>query len=137
MNKIIFSFIFFLISTNIFGQCKLTLKITNVQKDKGKVLMAIYNNKEDYMKKHFQVKAVESYDETVEVEISDLKDGFYAITLFQDENGDQKLNIGMFGPTEAYAFSNNARGTFGPPGFDKAKFYVDCNAKAIQIINLK
>lgn len=53
----------------------------------------------------------------------EVPDGTYAIKAFYDVDGDQKLGANFLGiPTEPYGFSNNARGTFAPPGFDKAVF---------------
>lgn len=47
--------------------------------------------------------------------------GYYAISVFHDENANAKLDLGLFGPLERYGFSNGARGFLGPPSFDKAK----------------
>jgi len=48
--------------------------------------------------------------------------GSYALKLFLDTNGNQELDSGIFGPTEPYGFSNNARQPFGPPEFKEARF---------------
>lgn len=46
--------------------------------------------------------------------------GEYAVSAFHDENANQKLDLGLFGPVEAYGFSNGAR-SFLPPPFERAK----------------
>jgi uncharacterized protein (DUF2141 family) len=49
--------------------------------------------------------------------------GTYAVAAFHDENGNGKLDRGMFGiPKEGVAASNDARGHMGPPKWDDAKF---------------
>ena len=48
--------------------------------------------------------------------------GTYAVACFHDENGNGKLDMGMFGPKEGTVASNHAKGFMGPPSFDKAKF---------------
>ena len=54
-----------------------------------------------------------------------LAPGDYAIAAFHDEDRDGDLNTNLLGmPTEGYGFSNEARGTFGPPGFDAAAFTI-------------
>ena len=54
-----------------------------------------------------------------------LAPGEYAIAAFHDEDRDGDLNTNLLGmPTEGYGFSNEARGTFGPPGFDAAAFTI-------------
>ena len=51
-----------------------------------------------------------------EAVLTDLAAGTYAIACFHDANADGKLNTSAMGiPKEAYGFSNNARGMFGPP----------------------
>lgn len=47
--------------------------------------------------------------------------GRYAIKAFHDDDGDNELDRDLFGaPSEDYGFSNDARGTFGPPDFADA-----------------
>ena len=64
--------------------------------------------------------------------------GKYAIAIYQDVNGDDKLNRDGYGrPTEPYAFSNNVFGRFGPPKFAKASFLVTSDAESRLVIHLK
>jgi len=39
-----------------------------------------------------------------------------------DENMDGKMNSFLGIPSEAFGFSNNVKGLFGPPSFEKASF---------------
>jgi uncharacterized protein (DUF2141 family) len=49
--------------------------------------------------------------------------GVYALSAFHDKNNNGKLDTNLLSiPTEDYGASNNARGTFGPPSFEDAKF---------------
>ena len=48
--------------------------------------------------------------------------GTYAVAVYRDANANHRLDRGMFGPTEAYGFSNNPRILFSPPSFDAVKF---------------
>jgi uncharacterized protein (DUF2141 family) len=60
---------------------------------------------------------------SMRVQLTDLPDGPLAISLFQDTNGNGKLDSNAMGmPTEPYGFSNNAAGNFGPPSFAQAQF---------------
>jgi uncharacterized protein (DUF2141 family) len=57
------------------------------------------------------------------VVLEDLPPGRYAIAAFHDADGDGRLSLWPIGlPREAYGFSNDARGRFGPPTFDRAAF---------------
>jgi uncharacterized protein (DUF2141 family) len=60
--------------------------------------------------------------------------GTYAVACFHDENGNGKLDTGLFGiPTEGTVASNDAKGFMGPPGFDKAKFSFPASAKELRL----
>jgi uncharacterized protein (DUF2141 family) len=49
--------------------------------------------------------------------------GTYAVACFHDENGNGKMDFGLFGiPVEGNVVSNHARGFLGPPSFDSARF---------------
>jgi uncharacterized protein (DUF2141 family) len=53
--------------------------------------------------------------------LKNLPTGPLAISLFQDVNGNGRLDMGAMGiPTERYGFSNNVRGQFAPPSFEQA-----------------
>lgn len=61
--------------------------------------------------------------EMVTVEITSLPPGSYSIAAFHDRDGDEVLDKGLFGvPTERYGFSNNVRGSTGPPDYEDALF---------------
>jgi uncharacterized protein (DUF2141 family) len=107
--------------------------LKNVQ---GSVLVAVYNSEETFMKKRLASKKVKVSDKEVTLTFDDVSSGDYAITTFHDENDNNKLDTNFLGiPNEPYGFSNDARGSFGPPSFEKAKVKVDGNKKLV--INLK
>lgn len=55
------------------------------------------------------------------VVLKNLPQGPLALSLYQDANGNGKLDTNAMGmPTEPYGFSNNAFGQFGPPKFEQA-----------------
>jgi uncharacterized protein (DUF2141 family) len=58
--------------------------------------------------------------------------GVYAVACFHDENGNGKLDTGLFGiPTEGTVVSNHAKGFMGPPSFDAAKFSLPSGAREL------
>lgn len=62
----------------------------------------------------------------VTVTFEGLEPGEYAVRLYHDLNDDGEMNTNPFGmPTEPYAFSNDARGRFGPAKWDDAKFTLE------------
>ena len=60
--------------------------------------------------------------------------GEYAIKVYHDENKNNEMDTLVFGiPSEKYGFSNDARGVFGPPDFEAAKFTVGADTHEITI----
>ena len=55
----------------------------------------------------------------------------YAVAVFHDANNNEVLDKNAFGiPTEAYGFSNNARGRFAPHDFSDCLIEVGPNSQA-------
>jgi len=55
--------------------------------------------------------------------LTGLPPGRYVVALFHDIDGNGRLSTWPIGlPKEAYGFSRNARGAFGPPAFETAAF---------------
>jgi uncharacterized protein (DUF2141 family) len=124
-----------LLPTMIFAQEKttaeqktgtLTVIITGLKNDKGEVLLALCNSEENWSSKEvepFRAIAVPIAEKQAEAVFEDVPFGEYAIRLFHDENSNGDLDTNFLGlPKEDYAFSNNAKATFGPPKYEKAKF---------------
>lgn len=66
-----------------------------------------------------------------------LTPGRYAVAVFHDTDGNGRLSTWPIGlPKEAYGFSRNARGRFGPPAFEAAAFDLTV-AGARQEISLR
>ncbi len=66
--------------------------------------------------------------------IHNLPYGLYAISAYHDKNDNGELDSGLFGiPTEDYGFSNNARGSFGPPDYAEAEFEFSESGQVISI----
>lgn len=59
--------------------------------------------------------------------------GTYGLSAFHDENNNGKLDTNFIGmPIEDYCASRGARGTFGPPSFEDAKFGYKGGTKRLQ-----
>ena len=64
----------------------------------------------------------------------DLPPGTYGIRMFHDLDGDGDLETNLVGlPSEPWAFSNNAVGTFGPPKWGAVRFEVGADPVAQSI----
>lgn len=106
----------------LFAQ-NLTLEVRDIEKAEGYLYVAIYNSETTFMKKPLTSFRIDVKDKVLSVPCQGLPAGTYAISLFQDENGNGKLDTAAFGiPTEKYGFSNDAEGVMGPPSYDKCSF---------------
>lgn len=102
------------------------VNITNLRNDKGHILISLFKDGIGYPDKPDKALKrgkVSINNKTAIMIFKGLPPGNYAIAILHDENDDLKMNTNFFGiPKEGYGFSNNVMGTFGPPGYSKAKF---------------
>ncbi|MFY0630125.1 MAG: DUF2141 domain-containing protein [Flavobacteriaceae bacterium] len=130
MKKFLFTFLF--IASSIFSVASqeketidLTIEVTITKHHKGDILLALYNSEEDYMKKTYKSGKVNVKNGKATLKFKGIEKGDYAFSLFHDVNSNEKLDKNFFGiPKEPYAFSNNEKGSFGPPKYKKAMFTV-------------
>lgn len=103
----------------------LTVHITGLKNNNGKVFIALYDSEKNYLKNETGTSV--SIKNKRAVAIFDAIDaGSYAISFFHDENNNQEMDTNFLGiPKESYGFSNNAKGFMGPPTFKNAKVLVD------------
>ena len=107
---------------------ELILTIDSVKHIKGVMMIALYNNEENY-NNNSMATATQKITVTDKIIIykfnEDLPPTYYAIKLYQDENENGKLDTNFLGiPVEGYGFSNNG-GRFGQPQFNDTKFMLD------------
>jgi len=63
-----------------------------------------------------------------------LPDGVYAVSVFHDENMNERLDKNFMGvPKESYGASNNPKKKMGPPNFDEAKFQLSGTEQSVEI----
>ena len=115
------------------GDLQLVVKVENIKDLKGKMKFAIYDESDQFLKEAIDWGDTDILDHSVEFTFKGLKEGIYAVSIFQDENDNGELDSNFIGiPKEPYAFSNNAKGTFGPPSFEDCHFQlVDDNKEII------
>lgn len=117
---------------------KLIVQIKGFKSNEGKARLLIFSSKE---KKSFPKEKDKAYakhvvpikDNQVVFTFDNLPYGEYAISVHHDEDDNGKVNTNFIGmPNESLGASNDAKGFFGPPSFEKAK--VDLNKEQISII---
>jgi len=104
----------------------LQITVTNFENLKGSLIVCLTDNKEDFLKQCEFQKVVAVTNANISLDIANIKNGTYSISLFHDQNNNGVLDTkGFFEiPSEPYAFSNNPSTTFGPPSFEKCTFLI-------------
>ena len=123
---ILFSFFLTgIMAQNITKGVTLSVKIKGISGNKGKMMVALYNTKESFLKEPFKASIGNISDQESSVKFKNVPPGIYAISCYYDQNLNQQLDVsGMGIPKEQTGASNNAKGFFGPPKFDDASFEV-------------
>ncbi|WP_420318865.1 DUF2141 domain-containing protein [Ekhidna sp.] len=136
MKRLLLLFVICTASKAAFTQdkCELIVRVENIKEIKGSLMIAIYNHEDHFLTKEM-ISASKSIDSTIiEFSFELLGQEKYAVSIYQDENDNGKLDSNFMGiPSEPYAFSNNAKGMFGPPSFEDCKFEVKGGAQKIII----
>ncbi len=116
------------------AQNNLEVKIDNIKNDNGDILIGLYSDGSNFPRKTSDGKIVKASKNGVVVSFQDLKAGPYAISVLHDENSNKDMDQSKIGmPKEGFGFSNNAKSSFGPPSFDKAKIFIHSKDTLISI----
>ena len=88
-------------------------------------MIGLYDSEKNFLSTRFMGAMETIENHTATYTFTDIPVGEYAISTFHDENDNQVFDM-RFGviPKEDYVTSNNAKGFFGPPTWDDAKFTV-------------
>lgn len=135
MKKAIFTCLFVFLAFNLYAQTvPFTFSIENIGSDKGNLLVGICANADEFAEREpckyaFSMPAKKG---TITQQIN-IDKGKYGIIVYHDENGNNRLDMAMFGkPKERYGFSNNKYGAFGSkPPFEDALVNVDGQTSAV------
>lgn len=123
-----------------YTQSSVSVTVSGIQNQKGTIYLALFNNSKSFPIKGKQYKGVqlEANGSSVNYVFRNLPEGKYAVSVYHDENGNGRLDKNIFGaPTEAYAFSRNAKGYFGPPDFAAAAIFLNNSQSRNLTIDLR
>lgn len=103
---------------------------------RGTVYSAVYDSSETFMKPERAVHASRGdvAGQAIQARYTGLPAGRYAVSAFQDLNGNGELDTNILGmPTEPYGFSAGARGSMGPPAFSDAAVALSEGSRRIDV----
>ena len=115
----------------------LKVHVKNLHQTKGDLYFAIYKEEKGFRnpEKAYLRKVVPIKDKNPIVGFENLPSGSYAIAIFQDLNGNGKIDLNWAGiPTEPYGFSNNPKIMFGPPSFSETALSLSGTGKEIEVL---
>jgi len=136
MNTKVLLIVFF-IAINQFAYSQtynIELSISNINKLKGEVLIAVYNIEETFLnrKKSYKEYKKEVKSESMLFVIKDIPQGEYSIAIFHDEDSNGRLKRNFLGiPSEDFGFSNINSMIFSQPSYEETKFYLKSDTSFI------
>ncbi|HNW97628.1 MAG TPA: DUF2141 domain-containing protein [Bacteroidales bacterium] len=109
----------------------LTVKLTGLDKIKGKAHIALWNSANGYPEKEKVYKGISMLVTSTTLKYTfNIPPGTYAIGTFHDADSNEELSTNFFGiPTEGFGFSNNYRPVFSKPSFEDVKINVQKNTE--------
>lgn len=125
MKTICLVAVLLLSQTALAGEIRLTVLGEGIAGKK--IHVAIHDSAEGFPgdNKHRNGKVVDAESDHVEISLTDIEPGYYALSAFADMNGNGELDTSFIGvPSEPIGASNDASGNFGPPEFVDASFHV-------------
>ena len=121
------------------GDVTLTVHVTGARNAKGKIRAALFRGAQGFPNDasqaiHTQAADVDPQTSSAQVVFPALPDGVYAVSVFHDENMNERLDKNFMGvPKEGYGASNNPKKKMGPPNFDEAKFQLSGTEQSVEI----
>jgi uncharacterized protein (DUF2141 family) len=121
------------------GPATLTVHVIGARNAKGKIRAALFHGAEGFPNDashafRTQPADIDPQTSSAQIVFTDLPAGVYAVSVFHDENMNQKLDKNFVGvPKEGYGTSNNPKKKMGPPSFEETKFQLSGTEQSLEI----
>ena len=113
------------------------IRVTNIKSKNGRLLIGWYNSEKRYNEKNNPLyKKIVDLGKQSEVSVvfENVPPGKYAVSMFLDENGNNKMDTNFMGiPKEQYGFSNNVLPATRAANFKEASFEITQKPTEISI----
>lgn len=130
----IFAFIMLAVSSGAFS-AEWALIVKNITSDKGTLFIAVFDSEANFQADE-PVRAFSYKPEMgeMQVQISDLPAGTYAVMAYHDVNGNKELDTNLFGlPKEPWGGSLGGKQVFGPPQWKHTRFTISESNEPIEV----
>jgi uncharacterized protein (DUF2141 family) len=121
------------------GTATLTVHVIGARNTKGKIRAALFRGAQGFPNDasravHTQAADIDPQTSSAQIVFTDLPAGVYAVSVFHDENMNQKLDKNFVGvPKEGYGASNNPKKKVGPPSFEETNFQLSGTEQSLEI----
>ena len=128
MRTLLFPFVLVLaLATTASAQSsgKLSVAVTGVRNDSGSVRCGLYSSADGFREPGREMRGAVAPIKNGQATcvFNAVPAGTYAVAVFHAEHNETQMETGLFGkPKQGYGFSRDAKGSFGPPGFDAAAY---------------
>ncbi len=131
MKKMILACLCMLLCTSTISAQKLTITVRNITEHAGTIRIGVYDE-QNYMKTTTASAEVKANANEVTATVTLPHSGKYAVAIFQDKNGNEKLDTNFMGiPNEPFGFSNIKSYPMGTPKFKNAALDIDKDMKLV------
>jgi len=122
------------------AQNTIVIDVTKIQSQKGAIYIQVHNASQNFPKgkPSFQTMLKCNGKDRISASFIGVENGLYAISAFQDINGNGKFDKNFIGiPKEPYALSNNFHPKMSAPSFEDCKVTVNAAKTSfeLQLIN--
>lgn len=110
------------------SQNTLTILVEGVASSNGYIAVGVYSDADSFLKDGEALTGVFAMAEegTTRIELPDLPNDTYAVSIFHDENSNKEMDTNFIGiPKEPLGFSIGKLKTFGPPSFKECSFEMN------------
>jgi uncharacterized protein (DUF2141 family) len=115
----------------------LTIEITNIRFEKGWIRLGLYNHQDQFPvnpSRTFDFEKTTLKEGMMEIMLDDIQPGTYAISLLDDENGNDRMDFKLIKwPQEGFGFSNNIKPGLKHPPYDHCSFHLPEGQSRIRI----
>ena len=134
MKTILSYFTLFLTGVLLQAQNTINVEMSGFESNNGKASIGLFNEEETFLREANWKRFSEINNYKATATFTDIPDGIYAVSVYHDENDNERLDLimGMI-PKEDTGTSNNPKVTMGPPKWEESIF----EAKGGQVVNLK
>ncbi len=120
------------------ANAELTVLFDNIRNKEGKLYIFVYSYENQYPDNpymNFEIsKEIVSDFGTLKFTIPEnLQHGNYAVSILDDENANEDLDMFWGLPIEGYGFSNNIKPLLSMPDYDKLLFDLTTDKKTIHL----